>query len=149
MTSRRKFAIGLAASLFVGGSMIVESYGQDHGKHKGHGDDGDDEGHGHGHGRGQGHPRYFRQEDSAFIGRYYQGPRNLPPGLAKKYYRTGTLPSGWQKRFSPFPPELIARLPPPPPNCDAGFVDGRAVVYDRSTLVIVDVLDITAVFASH
>jgi hypothetical protein len=37
---------------------------------------------------------------------------------------------------------MIQRLPPPPPYCERGYVDGYAVVYDRRTRVILDVLDI-------
>ena len=86
--------------------------------------------------------RYFRREDHVAVQRYYNGPSNLPPGLRKKYYRTGQLPPGWQKKIRPFPPELIRELPPPPPNCDRGYIDGVAVVYDRRTRVILDVVDI-------
>jgi hypothetical protein len=93
--------------------------------------------------------RYFRNEDYAVVQRYYHGPRDLPPGLRKKYYRTGTLPPGWQKKLRPFPPELIRVLPPPPPNCQFGYVDGVAVVYDRRTRIIVDAIDLISAIAGH
>src|SRR5678809_585560 len=70
------------------------------GKGKGHQDqDGD-------HGEG----RHFRREDYVVVERYYAGPRDLPPGLRKKYQRTGKLPPGWEKKMRPFPPELILSL---------------------------------------
>jgi hypothetical protein len=63
----------------------------------------------------------------------------------KKYYRTGKLPPGWEKRFRPFPPAVTQRLPPAPAYCDRGYVDGYAVVYDRRTRVIVDLIDVVNV----
>jgi hypothetical protein len=85
--------------------------------------------------------RYFRREDYAAVQRFYTGPRDLPPGLRKKYYRTGKLPPGWQKKLQPFPTELVRILPPPPPNCERGYIDGVAVVYDRTTRIILDSID--------
>ena len=40
-----------------------------------------------------------------YVIREYYAPRHrtLPPGLQKKFYRTGQLPPGWQKRLEPFP----------------------------------------------
>jgi hypothetical protein len=86
--------------------------------------------------------RYFRDQDAAYLRQHYAGQKDLPPGLRKKYYRTGKLPPGWEKRFRPFPQDVIVRLPPPPPNCERGYIDGYAVVYDRRTRVIMDVIDI-------
>lgn len=149
MTNRRSFLFLLAAAvpIFSGGAFAF-------GKHRDNEDEDDDNGYGHGpghgHDHGQGHDhhdehgRYFRQQDYAAVERYYRGIRELPPGLRKKYYRTGTLPPGWQKRFQPFPPELVRVLPPPPPNCQMGYLDGQAIVYNRATRVIVDSFDIVA-----
>jgi hypothetical protein len=92
---------------------------------------------------------YFRRDDYAAVQRYYTGPSNLPPGLRKKYYRTGRLPPGWQKKLRPFPPELIRQLPPPPPNYERGYIDGVAVVYDRKTRVILDVIDIVGALSGR
>jgi hypothetical protein len=83
------------------------------------------------------------------VQRYYHGPRDLPPGLRKKYYCTGELPPGWQKKMRPFPPELVRVLPPPPPNCERGYIDGVAVVYDRTTRIIVDSIDLIAAISGH
>ncbi len=114
--------------------------GDKHGRGRGNSDNGHGN-NGRGHGNGN-QDKHFRQEDAGYLRQYYNGPRDLPPGLRKKYYRTGTLPPGWEKRFRPFPPELVQRLPPPPPYCERGYVDGYAVVYDRRTRVIMDVLDL-------
>ena len=86
--------------------------------------------------------RYFRDQDYDRIAQYYGGPRNLPPGLRTKYYRTGTLPPGWQKKMQSFPSQLVRQLPPQPPNCEFGYIDGVAVVYDRKTRIILDSIDL-------
>jgi hypothetical protein len=117
----------------------------------------DHEGHGKGKQKGRGHdfhheddegPRhrpgpvgYFRPEDRVLLSRYYPA-QSLPPGLRKKYSRTGTLPPGWQKRVQPLPVAVVEQLPPPPPHCERGYVDGYAVVYDRTTRVILDAVDL-------
>ncbi len=112
----------------------------------------------HGKGKGKGHDkrerddddrRYFRREDYAVVQRYYEGPRDLPPGLRKKYYRTGRLPPGWEKKMRPFPPELVRVLPPLPPNCGRAYVDGVAIVYDRKTRIILDSIDLISAIAGH
>lgn len=126
--------------LFSALSFAGKSYGKDPGKGK---KKGQKENH------GDHDSRYFRNEDYGAIDRYYSGPRNLPPGLRKKYYRTGTLPPGWQKKLQPFPPELIRQLPPPPPNCERGYIDGVAVVYDRTTRVILDSIDLVGALTGH
>src|SRR3954454_12338810 len=91
-------------------------------------DQGKSKGKGNSKGKGKGgdddhYTHYFREQDYGSVERYYSGPRDLPPGLRKKYYRTGTLPPGWEKRFQPFPLELAGRLPPLPPNCERGYID--------------------------
>jgi hypothetical protein len=63
---------------------------------------------------------------------------DLPPGLAKQLQRNGHLPPGLQKRFMPFPVELERRLPPLRPGLVRGFIDGRAVIYNPKTSVILD-----------
>jgi hypothetical protein len=122
-----------------------------------------DGGQGKGKGKGKGNKRdqndddqgqdenshHSRREDYAIVQRYYKGPRDLPPGLRKKYYRTGTLPPGWQKKVQPFPPELVRLLPPPPPNCERGYVDGVAIVFDRRTRIIMDSIDLISAIAGH
>ena len=148
----RRILFTLGFSVLAGGTLPLIAYGKDKDKYK---DKDKDEKHGNKHGRGYddheadehgqgngGPSGYFRQEDSVYLRQYYSGPRDLPPGLRKKYYKTGKLPPGWEKRFRPFPPELVQRLPPPPPYCERGYVDGVAVVYDRRTRVILDVLDL-------
>jgi hypothetical protein len=111
--------------------------------------DKDDHGKGKGKGKASKDWRYFRQEDYSAVERYYSGPRDLPPGLRKKYYRTGKLPPGWEKKMQPFPPELVRELPPPPPDCERGYIDGVAVVYNRNTRIILDSIDLVSAIAGH
>ena len=83
--------------------------------------------------------RDFRPADREAIFRHYDGPRNLPPGLARKLNRGDRLPPSWEKRFRPFPVVLERQPPPPCAGCVRGFIDGCAVVYDRKTRVVFDV----------
>jgi len=116
---------------------------KDHNNGKGKGKDkGKDKG------QGEAGP-YFRREDYGAVQRYYSGPRDLPPGLRKKYYRTGKLPPGWEKKIRPFPPDLVRVLPAPPPNCEHGYIDGVAIVYDRKTRIILDSIDLISAIAGH
>lgn len=147
--NRRQFATLFLASAAACFTLPAAAQGNsgNHGHGKGHGhDDNDDRGHDdHGHGNGHDkhqNQRYFRDQDRDYVVRYYNGPRNLPPGLRKKYYRNGTLPPGWQKRFRPMPPVLIQQLPPVPYGYQRGYYDGYAVVVDPRTRIIYDAIDI-------
>lgn len=67
--------------------------------------------------------------------------RSLPPGLAKKYARTGQLPPGWQKKMEPMPVALERSLPPLPSGYRRGVIDAHAVIYDaRGAIIDVAVL---------
>lgn len=103
--------------------------------------------HGRGHDKhergGREHGRsatYFRPSDRQIIVNYYGGTQNLPPGLARKWRRSGSLPPGWEKRFRPLPVVVIQQLPPVCATCGYGVIDNCAVVYDRKTRVVLDVL---------
>src|SRR5262249_52460906 len=73
---------------------------------------------------------YFEPPDVRIIREYYEPRyRALPPGQAKKFYRTGELPSGWQKRVEPLPVEVERHLVPLRPDYRRGYVDGAVVVY--------------------
>jgi hypothetical protein len=75
--------------------------------------------------------------DVAIIRRYY-GPkyRNLPPGLRKKYQRTGQLPPGWQKKMEPFPATLERECEPLPAGYRRGVLDAHAVIYNSHGTII-------------
>jgi len=53
--------------------------------------------------------------------------------------RNGTLPPGLAKRVEPFPPELEQRLPPLAPELRRGIVEGRVVIFNARTSLILDV----------
>jgi len=63
----------------------------------------------------------------------------LPPGLEKHLRRNGRLPPGLEKKVTAFPPGLESRLSPLPSHLRRGFLEGRGVVFDRSTSAIVDI----------
>ena len=73
--------------------------------------------------------------------REYYGPRyqSLPPGLQKKYRRTGQLPPGWQKKMQPFPVVLERQLTVLPAGYERGVIDGHAIIYNPRTQVIFDI----------
>ena len=75
---------------------------------------------------------------------YTVHPVSLPPGLEKKYQRTGTLPPGWQKKMAVFPAVVESRLPPLCSYCGRGVIDGYGVIYDKRTRIILDVVQLTA-----
>ncbi len=153
--NRRHFATLLfasAAACFTLSTDLATAQGNSgkHGHDKGHGDKGHDRGNGQGNGKyKRQNQRYFRDRDRDYVVRYYDGPRNLPPGLRKKYYRNGTLPPGWQKRFRPMPPVLIQELPPVPYGYQRGYYDGYAVVVDPRTRIIYDAIDILSTLSSQ
>ena len=64
---------------------------------------------------------------------------DLPPGLEKQLRRNGRLPPGLEKKLYPFPVELERRLPALEPDYGRAFIGGRAVIYNKSTSVILDV----------
>lgn len=65
--------------------------------------------------------------------------RKLPPGLQKKYARTGQLPPGWQKKMEPFPVVVERELVVLPSGYRRGVLDGHAVIYNPRTQVIIDI----------
>jgi hypothetical protein len=84
---------------------------------------------------------HWSSEDLRIVREYYaQHPVKLPPGLQKKYARTGQLPPGWQKKMQAFPAAVDTRLPPLCAYCGRGVVDGYGVIYDKRTSIILDVI---------
>ena len=174
---QRLFLILLLIGTIPGFLMLAGTTARadDHGNGKGHGHDEHGEGHGNGHGKKSAehtvvvvhndhyvqhdvyhynphapyNPHYFRGADYIVLRQHYEGPRDLPPGLRKKYYRTGTLPPGWEKRFQPMPIIVVQELPPVPVYYQRGYIDGYAVVYDRRTRMIVDAVDLLSAATGH
>jgi len=84
----------------------------------------------------------WTRHDIEVIRRHYVPRyRNLPPGLRKKYERTGKLPPGWQKKMEPFPESLERECAPLPTGYRRGVVDAHAVIYNtRGRIIDVAVL---------
>ncbi len=67
----------------------------------------------------------------------FKDAKPLPPGIAKKLQRGGTLPPGIAKRYPP--PDLMRQLPPRPGQ--EWIVAGHDIVLiDAATHLIIDVL---------
>lgn len=82
----------------------------------------------------------FSRHDVQLIREYYAPRyRSLPPGLQKKYQRTGQLPPGWQKKFDPFPMALERQLVVLPSGYRRGVFDGHAVIVNPRTGTVFDV----------
>ena len=74
-------------------------------------------------------------------GHYAPRYRNLPPGLQKKYARTGQLPPGWQKKMEPLPASLERDCAPLPAGYRREVIDAHAVIYNsHGTIIDVAVL---------
>ena len=79
----------------------------------------------------------FSTRDTTVIREHYAPQyRSLPPGLQKKYARTGQLPPGWQKKMTPMPVVLERRLDPLPSGYQRGVFEGHAVIYKPGGLII-------------
>ena len=78
------------------------------------------------------HVRLMRDHYSA---RY----RQLPPGLHRKYMRSGQLPPGWHTKMEPLPVAIDRKLPILPVGYRRGVIDGHAVIYNQRAGTIVDV----------
>jgi len=80
--------------------------------------------------------RYWTDRDIRIVREYYRpNLRNLPPGLQRRYRRTGQLPPGWAKRVQPMPVYVERRLPRLPRGYQRGVVDGRAIIYGPGGMV--------------
>jgi hypothetical protein len=86
-------------------------------------------------------PNVYFSVDHVRVLRGYYAPRyrRLPPGLQKKYARTGQLPPGWQKKMEPIPVAIERDLPPLPVGYRRGVIEGHAVVYSSRAGTIIDV----------
>ena len=81
--------------------------------------------------------RYWTDLDVRLVRDYYRPrTRTLPPGLQRRYLRTGQLPPGWAKRVQPIPRHLGRQLIRLPRGYRRGVVDGRAIVYGPGGLVV-------------
>ena len=91
---------------------------------------------------------HFRQEDAPKLRENYKNMsrvdtqhRNLNHA---RYVAGGHLPDDWRKHIQPVPAAVVRELPPVPRGCLIGYIDGYCVVYDPTTLEIIDVLDLSS-----
>jgi hypothetical protein len=81
--------------------------------------------------------RYLGSRDVYVIRDYYRPHyRPLPRGARHVYARHGHLPPGWARRIHPVPVYVERRLPVLPRGYHRGIIDGHAVVYNSSGLII-------------
>ncbi len=125
----KRLVIVMSACLFISaGSLAAGEPGGKHGKRHGHACEWDR------HHQGD---VVFSAGDTQVIREYYAPQyRRLPPGLQKKYARTGTLPPGWQNKVEPFPVGLERRLVVLPPGYYRGVIDRHAVIYNPRGVII-------------
>jgi hypothetical protein len=84
---------------------------------------------------------HFSTGNVRVIREYYASRnRQLPPGLQKKYARTGQLPPGWEKKMEPLPVAIERELPRLPDGYRRGVIDGHAVITRGGTIIDVAVL---------
>ena len=99
-----------AALLFAGSALYAKPpQGEEHGNHKAK-----KEHPSNNKKASKQHRKEFSRADRSTIQDYY---RNLPPGLQKKYRRTGEMPPGWTKKVQvgqPFPAEYRQYAQPLP-----------------------------------
>jgi hypothetical protein len=80
---------------------------------------------------------YVRSRDVYVVREYYRPYyRPLPPGLRKKYYRTGHLPPGWARRMQPVPVYIEREMIAVPRGYRRGVIDGHLVVYNPRGMVV-------------
>jgi hypothetical protein len=136
-----KLTLGVVLVSVFAASPAAAKHWHDNDKHwNKHWDDRDDDDR-----RGDRHAAgcYFEPHDVRIIREYYEPrSRSLPPGLAKKFARTGHLPPGWEKRMEPLPVAVERELVVLPPGYKRGYIDGSIVVYMPSTQVVIDLVPI-------
>jgi hypothetical protein len=99
------------------------------------------------------HAKNFSRADRDTIRDYY---RNLPPGLAKKYRRTGDMPPGWTKKVQvgqPLPAEYERYVQPLPRELHDSVrqeslgvevirIGQKVLRLEKATRTILDVLEL-------
>jgi len=126
----------MMAGVLLGGVFADRAEAGDHGRGK----------------RGHGNPRYYRDSGN-YRGGYFRArevvvirdhyrPYYRPVPNPYRYYRGGYLPPGWRTRVVPVPVYLEPQFVPVPYGYNRGFIDGHAVIYNKSGFI----LDIAAVF---
>jgi hypothetical protein len=85
----------------------------------------------------------FRQQDTSRLRQHFQSQlahvdRHNRPHVAAGGYLAGN----WQTYIVPVPVDVVTYLPPPPEGYELAFYDGYIIVYDPSTGLVLDVIDL-------
>jgi hypothetical protein len=86
--------------------------------------------------------RYFHRNAGSLPPGLAKRDGDLPPGLKKQLRRKGHLPPGLEKKITVFPVELERSLPPLKPGLVRGVIEGRAVIFNEKTSLILDIFSI-------
>jgi hypothetical protein len=153
--------LAMGLSLCLAPRFVLAGHGDDdeQGEHEEHHKDKHDK-HDKHHGKGEAeveyHGVYFNRERVVVIHDYYTPEEfgHLPPGVRKHLERTGHLPPGWEKKvvvhevlppeyveeLVPAPPALLVRVGPLPPESALYLSHGDAILLDRKTHAIMDIV---------
>jgi Ni/Co efflux regulator RcnB len=85
---------------------------------------------------------HFRPEDAPKLRQHYKNIEKVDVAHRGEFRAGGRLPDDWRKRMRPVPVAVVRELPPPPPGYVFGYIDGYCVVYNPTTLLIADVIDL-------
>ena len=85
---------------------------------------------------------HFRQEDAPKLRQHYKKIEHVDVAHRTAFVAGGRLPGDWHGRMRPVPAAVIRELAPPPPGYVFGYIDGYCVVYNPTTLLIADVIDL-------
>ena len=81
---------------------------------------------------------YYKRDGGGTKTRGGKKAKGLPPGIAKNLQRGKPLPPGIAKQF--LPGDLSHALPPPPDGHERITLDGKILLVEIATQVVVDVL---------
>ncbi len=89
-------------------------------------------------------PSYsFRNNDRAYLHRYYQSRFGaINRANRPRFIIGGFFPYAYIPYIQPLPPDVYGYLPPPPPGYSMGYYQGYVVVYDPISYFIANVIDI-------
>lgn len=114
----------MLATVLLGGATVgagvAEAHGRKHWKHRHHEDRG----------------RYVSEREVYLVREYYRPHSRWDRRPRHSYYRSGYLPRGWHRRMRAYPVYLERDLIVLPRGYRRGIIDGHAVVYSGSGLII-------------
>jgi hypothetical protein len=92
--------------------------------------------------------KYFREEDRSRFYSHYRSDADRWNGRKRPPFVVGQpIPRGYT--VQPMPRSYWEGVPPPPPGYQYGYYGGYAVIYDPTTRVIADVMDLIGAATGH